>query len=73
MSPIQVTPKIEELRRLKKILDKQIGSRTAELSPRALRQGIDALHGVEELLRGPARKVAACGPVIRHEKRIADK
>ena len=32
MSPIHVTPKIEELRRLKKILDRQIGSRTADLN-----------------------------------------
>jgi PAS domain S-box-containing protein len=32
MSPTHVTPKIEELRRLKKILDRQIGSRTAELN-----------------------------------------
>jgi PAS domain S-box-containing protein len=32
MNPIHVTPKIEELRRLKKILDRQIGSRTADLN-----------------------------------------
>jgi PAS domain S-box-containing protein len=32
MSPTHVTPRIEELRRLKKILDRQIGSRTAELN-----------------------------------------
>jgi len=52
MSPIHVTPKIEELRRLKKILDRRIESRTADLKKvnESLREEITKLkRRVEEL------------------------
>ena len=47
MNPIHPTPRIEELRRLKKILDRQIGSRTAHLNKvnESLREEITKLKG----------------------------